>query len=432
MTFNPFTHIRYYIYLFQLENYTLSRFIPVSFKSLFHARARLRLGITWTPKLKILTAISVLAGILIVFIPFLTPSLGLFLQVLIAVLMFFFFSYFFFLLLSLFMFLALPVDRYAKRRITKKAQKKLKTLSHDLTVIGITGSYGKTTMKEVVAAALSGKFNVLKTKKSKNTPLGISRQILSELSEDIDVYVVEMGAYGRGEIKELVDLVAPEIVILVGINEAHLERQGSMENIIQTKFEIVKHAPKDTFVVLNHDDKRVRENAPRFIRNDQEVKWFGTTGGDIQASGINPQENGTISFKLKGEEDYGIFSSRFLASYIALDAAAALCVAQKLEVSVGTVKAGISQVSPAPHRLNPSELNGVLYIDDAYNGNPKGVEEALKVLQRFPDRRKIYITPGLVEMGERTEEVHTEIGRKLRRAADIVILIENEATHIIR
>lgn len=432
MILNPFTHIRYYIYLLQLENYHLTRFFKVSASSLFHVYKELRLGITWTRKLQMVTMLAGILGIAILILALTLSSLGALLTFLILVLVFLLVSYFFFILLGFVVFLTLPVDRYVKGRLVRSARMKLENISENLTVIGITGSYGKTTMKEVIAASLSGKFKVLKTLENKNTPLGIARQILGELTPDTDIYVVEMGAYERGDIKDLVELVSPSIVVLVGINEAHLERQGSMENIIETKFEIVTHAPEGSYVVLNHDDELVRKHAGRFIRDDQTVVWFGRERGDVVARDVAPDEDGTISFKLTGEEDHGTFSSRFLASYIAVDAAAAVLVAKKLGVSIGSVKAGIREVYPAPHRLNPSERNGILFIDDAYNGNPAGAKEAIDVLDRFVNRRKIYVTPGLVEMGERTQDVHINIGRDLAKTADIVVLIENEATRIIK
>lgn len=431
MNLNPFTHIRYYIYLLQLENYYISRFFTVSTKSLFHARKDLRLGIVWTHKLRAVTGIAALMSVALVLFPFLLPTLGWIPTVLLLVLMFLVSSYFFFVLLGIVVFLTLPVDRYLKKRIVEKARTKIQSMP-DLQVIGITGSYGKTTMKEVISAALSRKYNVLKTEENKNTPLGISRQILSQLNDSTDIYVVEMGAYERGDIRELVELVSPSIVVLVGINEAHLERQGSIENIIETKFEIVKHAPRGAYVVLNYDDKNVRDNAKRFIRPDEEVVWFGRMGGDIVAKKVVPDTDGMISFNLVGKEEYGNFSTQFLASYIAVNGAAAFIVSQKLGVSVGALKAAMNEIRPAPHRLSPSESGGILFIDDAYNGNPAGVEEAIHVLSRYSSRRKIYVTPGLVEMGERRREVHEKMGKDLSAVADIVVLIKNEATQIVK
>jgi len=277
-------------------------------------------------------------------------------------------------------------------------------------------------MKEVLAAILGEKFKILKTPESVNTPIGISRLILNNLDRSIQVFIVEMGAYQRGDIKKLCEIARPDIAVLTGINEAHLERFGSLENTIQAKFEIVENAREGALVLLNGEDERVKGNYQRFVGEKRAVFYFSNTPhlAGLPAHPLPQGERDKLNIPLLGEYIWGVLNACGI-------------MAKELGMTEDEIRRGIQNIQSIPHRLQLIENRaaGITVVDDSYNGNPDGVREAIKALSRFEGRRKIYITPGLVEMGERTREIHNEIGKQLALVADIVILIKNSVTPFI-
>ncbi|HEY4498244.1 MAG TPA: Mur ligase family protein, partial [Candidatus Paceibacterota bacterium] len=217
---NPIRAIKNQIYFLQLENYNLKRYLRLFPEKIWLPGFKPRQPLVWTDKLKLVVLGSIsLQTLSAGFLAFgLAPWP---ISLLVFLIFLTFFSFFHFVFLALSVFSVSPVDYLAKARVIKKAEDRIWSLKN-LKVIGITGSYGKTTMKEVLATVLEEKFKVLKTPENINTPVGIGRVILSDLTEETEVFIVEMGAYDRGDIKALTDLVHPKIGILTGINEAHL------------------------------------------------------------------------------------------------------------------------------------------------------------------------------------------------------------------
>lgn len=436
---SPFQTSIYQLYLLQLENYSLARFVRASLRSIGRRYAPPRTGIIWTGKLKLVFAVALLLQTFIAFLigRSIVPSWAIegSTATLISVILLYAFSCIHFVFLSISTLLTLPFDVVIKHRIITQARKKI-AIQKNLTIIGITGSYGKTTMKEMLATILSGKYRVLKTPENINTPVGIARLILSKLNESTDVFIVEMGAYYRGDIKTLCGITPPDISILTGINESHLERFGTIENTIATKFEIVEDMKEGGLVILNADDERVRTAYERYI-GKHETLFYSAENHPLSSCTIVAKEffeNGDgVAFSIScGTTRYNL-KTALLGEYVLGTIAACVRIAERLGMGVGGIEAGVALLKPVPHRLEPRRIPGdILIIDDSYNGNPRGVAEAIAVLARFASRRKIYITPGLVEMGERSREVHRAIGRELSAVADMVVLIDNSVTGFIR
>ncbi len=276
---------------------------------------------------------------------------------------------------------------------------------------------------------LSTQYAVLSPPESVNTPVGIARFILNKVGDDTKILILELGEHYRGDIKELCDIARPDISIITGINEAHLERMGSLGNIIATIFEAAEFAKPEALVIMNGDDERVVSHFKDYT-GGREVRFYsGREGGrtDYFVSDQKfDQSQLAWSFNVK---NHGAFSLALLGEYSIGAAVAAMAVGEHLGLSVVDIKVGLSQVRAVEHRLKPIiSASGVLVIDDSYNGNPAGAAEAVSVLSRFNGRRKIYITPGLVEIGAATAEVHRQIGRQLAAVADVVILIRDSAT----
>src|SRR3989338_5586080 len=269
-----FRPLLFQLYLLQLENYNLRRYFKLAGNKLAsdplgHSQ---RQKIVWTMKASIVAGIAVLIALL--------PAQALAqnfhsltLQIILALALTVFFANTLATgFLSLAVLILWPTDFVIKKTLAAAARRELKRFKN-LKVIGITGSFGKTTFKECLAPILSEKYNVLKTPENINTPVGISRLVIKELNEQTQILVIEMGAYQTGDIKEICQIAAPDIAVLTGINEAHLEMFGSIENTIETKFEIAQFAKPDALVVLNEDDALVKNNFAKYVGN-RKVLWY--------------------------------------------------------------------------------------------------------------------------------------------------------------
>jgi len=427
---NPFSQspIYYQTYLLQLENYELKRFFHAVVRNPW-ARHPLRTSIIWTPKLisvsflAIVLSCSVIAAALVPF--------GFFGALAVFVILFALPA----LPLSLAVLLLLPPDIAIRHFLIVRACRKLKRFPN-LKIIGITGSYGKTTMKRIITTLLLEQFSVLSTPGNINTPIGIARFILKKLDAKTQILVVEMGAYRKGDIRALCELTPPHIAVLTGITEAHLERFGSLQAIVEGKFELVTHASPDATVVLNADDEHVTRTYRQFIGNHP-VLWYAAHMDERARYAVTDKgfskENGGLAFALErdGKSVYKV-QTPLLGEYAAGTVAGAILAAEAAGESREHIARGLSLIRPVEHRLEPHPTSGgVLVIDDSYNGNPAGVREAIKVLSRFTDRRKIYLTPGLVETGAETEHIHRTIAHELAAAADLVLLVRTSASAYI-
>lgn len=310
-----------------------------------------------------------------------------------------------------------PLDRYLKSQIIRKAKEKLKKYPN-LRVIAITGSYGKTTTKEILKTILSEKYNVLATEWTKNTPLGISRLILKELSLEHHVFIVEMWAYGKGDIKELCELVSPNISILTGITLQHLERFKSLDNIIDAKFEILECLGVNDFAVVDTSTQAVQ-------------KWLAQkplSVGEIQTveRGLpySYKENlWGIVFHIDGKK----YETKLLSNYILQTFEICLRIAQHLWMKQNDFAQGVQKVDFVEHRMEliHNKDTNVYVIDDSFNGNIEGVESILDMMARAPfSGRKILIPGGVVELGDQTQEVHLKLGRHMSKVADMILLVE--------
>lgn len=292
-------------------------------------------------------------------------------------------------------------------------------------VIGITGSYGKTSTKEILAHILASKYEVLKTPKSFNTLMGISKIIREELQPKHRIFVVEMGAYKPGEIAKLCRLVKPQIGILTAIGPQHLERFKTIDNVAKAKYELIGALPQDGIAVFNGDD-------PICVQLSQKVavktRLYGlsskTTDLDLLAQNIQVNKDGT-QFEIVRDrsEPSQPIRVRLLGQHNVSNILAASAVALECELSLKEIAQSLTILPPIEHRLQLIQgPNGVLYLDDAYNSNPVGAAIALDVLASF-NSQKFLVTPGMVELGTLEEEEHRRLGRKAATICDYVMLV---------
>ena len=325
-------------------------------------------------------------------------------------------------------FLNRPIEKLVAYLYKRKTLKRLATMPQ-MEVIGITGSYGKTSTKNILYDVLDSSFNV-KTPENYNTPFGLMISINDYLDKYNDYFIAEMGACKKGEIKELCDLVHPKYGILTKIGVAHLETFGSEEMIQKTKFELIENLPSDGIGILNGDDEKQRNYT---IQNDCQIIWIGIENKkvDLYAKDIKLTNEGT-SFKVyfpKIKKEYA-FETRLLGRNNIYNILASIALGKSLGVSIPDLQRAVKRAEPVAHRLTILEYYDVHIIDDAYNSNPSGAKMALEVLQMMPGKH-IVVTPGMIEVGEKEEEVNREFGREIADVADEVILIGEEKTRPI-
>ena len=319
-----------------------------------------------------------------------------------------------------------PVEKMVYLSYKNKAVKKLNDMKN-LKVIGITGSYGKTSSKNILSDILNVKYNALPSPKNFNTPYGLIITVNNHLDKFDDILIAEMGAYKVGEIKELCDLVKPKYGILTKIGTAHIEIFGSQENIQKGKFELIESLPHDGIGVLNGDDK-LQVNYK--LKNDCKIIWIGIENKDVdvRAVDIKTSNKGT-SFNVifKGDKTKYPFTTKLLGFNNIYNILAALALSKEFGLTIEQMKRAVSSVRSVEHRLELRKAGNITYIDDSYNSNPVGSKMALEVLKEMPGLR-IVMTPGMVELGDKSYELNKAFGTFMKDSSDKVILVGKKIT----
>ncbi len=316
-----------------------------------------------------------------------------------------------------------PLEQTINLGYLRSARKKMRKLRPK--VIGITGSYGKTSTKYILNSMLSQKFNVLMTPDSYNTPMGICKVIRGQLEPEHEIFIVEMGAYKRGDIRELCRLVYPEIGILTAVGAQHLERFKNLENIARTKYELIESLPHDGIAVFNDDNEicsalanKTTIEVARYAvdRLDEKV---GLTARKIE----NTRRGLTFIIEKRSGETCKV-ETKLIGTNNVHNILAATTVALKCGLTLDDVSHATKFIEPIPHRLQLiSGAGGVTVIDDGFNANPVGARAALEVLEGFNDGRKILVTPGMVELGNIEFDENRGLGAEAAKVCDFVILV---------
>jgi UDP-N-acetylmuramoyl-tripeptide--D-alanyl-D-alanine ligase len=316
-----------------------------------------------------------------------------------------------------------PVEKTINARYFRAAREKIKKLK--IKVIGITGSYGKTSTKYILQKILSQKFNTLMTPDSYNTPMGICKVINGQLKPEHEVFIVEMGAYKKGEIKELCDLTQPEIGILTAVGPQHLERFKSIENTAKTKYELIESLPQNGVAVFNNDNEICSGLADK---TKIKVVRYGIDKSDdrvnLTAKNIQNTSSGLVFTVEDSSGEAAQFKTKLLGKNNVYNILAATAVALECGMTLDEVSRAVRMLEPIPHRLQLMPGSGdVTVIDDGFNANPVGAKAALEVLGSFEDGRKVLITPGMVELGEMEFKENKTFGAEAAKLCDFVILV---------
>lgn len=322
-----------------------------------------------------------------------------------------------------------PIEKQIRKGFCKKASDNLKSIK-DLKVLGITGSYGKTSTKYIVNTILSQKYNTLMTPESYNTTMGVVRTINENISPVNNLFVCEMGAKYVGDIKEICDIVNPNYAIITAIGPQHLDTFKSLDNIRKTKLELVDSLPEDGIAFVNWEDENIR-NA---TITKQIVKYGLNSDADYYAENIEINERGSEFDVVIPKKESIHIKTKLLGNLNVLNIVCAVAVSDKLGLSEEEIKLGAKYIKPIKHRLELKQNpNGSIIIDDAYNSNNRGAKMALEVLKNFKGRQRILITPGIVELGDKAEEINKELGRNAADSSDFIILVgEKQAKPIYK
>ncbi|MBR3885764.1 MAG: UDP-N-acetylmuramoyl-tripeptide--D-alanyl-D-alanine ligase [Clostridia bacterium] len=314
-------------------------------------------------------------------------------------------------------FITYPLERLISKSYIKRAKKKLEE-KKNLKIIGITGSYGKTSVKNILSTILSVKFKICPTPASYNTPLGLAKTILSNLSDEDEIFIAEMGAKQVGDITELCEMVSPDIGVITGIGNQHYLTFGSVENIVKTKSELAEFVTnKKGKLFVNTDGSLAKEISEKF----KDSVAVSIEKNMFNVSKIETSKNGSsfeISFNGEKKKCKTILLGKHNISNIILSATVAL----ELGLSLDEIIQGIEKLHSVSHRLEIiKSTSSYTIIDNSYNSSVQGSEASIEVLSKF-EGRKFVITPGLVELGKEQFNSNFEFGRTMAKVCDYVII----------
>lgn len=332
-----------------------------------------------------------------------------------------------------------PVEGMINQHYINDAKKKLRSVP-DLIVIGVTGSYGKTSVKYYLDTLLKEHFEVLITPESYNTPMGVVKTIRSSLKSSHQIFICEMGARHVGDIKEICDIVHPEHGIITSVGPQHLETFFNMDNIVNTKFELADALPEVGLLFLNGDNEYIRNHSGKYKN-----KIFYTTGEWAKARELESQieegevpqyyQTGDVKLSRTGTEftvtapdgEKETFQMRLLGEHNVINVAGAVAVANTLGIPLKQLKVPVRRIQPVAHRMQLLERGNYTIIDDAFNSNPVGSRAAVETLKQFEGVR-ILITPGMVELGEKEEEYNYKFGTYAADCCDYILLVGEKHT----
>lgn len=328
-----------------------------------------------------------------------------------------------------------PLSNILNKPIEKAVQnwyindaKKILASCPELHKVGITGSYGKTSMKFYLSELLSSQYETLKTPESFNTPMGVTITIRRDLKPTHQYFICEMGARRVREIKELCGIASPHDGIITSVGPQHLETFGSIENVVNTKFELADSISALGKVYLNGDNELIRKKAPDY---PNAITYGLQEGNDWRATDVSVSDRGTEFTVTAPDGKSCRYSTKLLGEHNVQNLLGAIAYAADTGIPMEKLVLPVKRIAAVPHRLQLLDKgNGVTFIDDAYNSNPSGCRAALAVLGLF-DACRILVTPGMVELGAKQEELNYEFGQEASKACDYIVLVGKKQTEPI-
>lgn len=339
-----------------------------------------------------------------------------------------------------------PITVLGRNQLIGKAKRRRAEFKN-LTVVGITGSYGKSSTKELVAHLLSQKFKVAKTQANRNSEVGLSQTIQNEVKENTQILVLEMAGYNRGGIKLLCDIAKPQIGIISGINQQHMATFGSQQKIIDGKFELALALPENGALILNWDSEFVRQGYEKFqaqIKAKNIIWCSAFDQKDVWASDIKPSINNLsliVNYKTEKIEVDTNARGAHNAQPILLAAASAISQGMALD----QIKAALENYDFSPSGIKLSQAaGGINILESTYSANPDGVMAHLEYLKLFGGEavnrdvpnaargKKAIVMPCLIELGSSSKKMHFKIGQKIAQVCDLAIVVTGDRFNEIK
>lgn len=402
-----------HLHVLQLEGYSMFRFLKWWISHPFVINTSRKKPLIRTQKVKNLVSLSYILLIFLLLISLISKLY------ILAVLFLIIFLSTPFLYLYLALLLYKPYE-IINRRLTIDRVRHLVQSIPNLTVIGVTGSFGKTSTKDFLFEILSAYRPTLKTPESYNTVFGISKVVDLELRRTHKFFIVEMGAYARGEIKELTQETPPQYSILTAIGTQHLERFKSLKNTTLAKFEIIDAINSENGLV-NLDNLYIKDHLKLpYYKN---VKTFSLSdkSADYYLSEIKLTSDG-MSFKFHyRNHSIKLWTPLFGTSNLE-NLTGAIAMSKMLQVPDSIIFNSVKHLTPSPHRLQLIKLERAILVDDAYSSNYQGFHNLINDLKTLKGK-KVLITPGIIELGKDTPQIHHDLGRQARGLFDKVILV---------
>ncbi len=442
--FNNLLPIRSFLYVFQSEEYVVSRFLGIIVRKPIIWNVEKVKQLTWTFKSRFLFVTSfVLCALQVAILILMKFSLT---WILVSIVFFWFFPWIY-LIISLYLIKIREIfNRWYLKVLARRKINRLK--ENGLKVIGITGSYGKTSTKMFADKILNEQFDIYATPKSYNTLFGIAQakfkfgkellwvnSVLEYLREKTEIFLVEMGAYYIGEIKELCEAYPPDIGILTGITFMHHEKFGSLENTIKAKSELHESLPDGAKMLMNLDSAEVlRIYEKEKATGRLEVISYGfNEDADYRIKVEEMTKDGTRFTLYYGHDELSLMT-RLVGTGNIRNIAGACALAIELEVETKKIKGAVESLEAVEARMQMIYgAGGIITINNGYSSNPESFKQTLETLKYFTTYKKVLVTPGLFELGDITEKVHEELGEIVTDEIDLVLLLgKNEQTPQIK
>ncbi|MDF1497856.1 MAG: Mur ligase family protein [Patescibacteria group bacterium] len=343
-----------------------------------------------------------------------------------------------------------PFFNFQKKRLIKKSTIKMQGLKK-IKVIGIAGSYGKTSTKEFLYAILSQKYKVVKTEGNNNTNIGVAYTVLNKVSDEYDYFICEMGAYKIGEIKQICEIVKPEIGILTGINEQHIDLFGSIKNTTKAKFELIEALPENGLAIINSKIKNQEIkiiNKKYFSLNNIEnikvyqdyIEFDYLTVSNCHCEEERQSNFETMREKLNSEiasSSYGAthndsdiikFKINLLGKHYIENVLSVIMTAEYLGMNLNEIKSAVEEIKPTKFMMQKLDgLNNSVFINDSYSANSDGVLAALDYLEEaYQDYKKMIVFPGIIELGKESDKVHEKLFERIGEVCDVAYIMGNK------
>lgn len=329
------------------------------------------------------------------------------------------------LLMAIVILLSFPTEIY-RDFIIGKAIKKIKD-KKDLLVIGITGSYGKSSTKNYVSQILENNFNVLKTEGTNNTPIGIANTILSGLNENTKIFVVEMGAYKKGEISQMCEIVHPKIGILTAVSNQHLSLFKTLQNAMDTKYELIKSLPSNGLALFNGNDKNAyflykRTKKKKLLYKVNRLAALGDEKLSISAFNVVIGKKHLDFDVMLGKKIISDFRTPLIGEHNIEDILPGIYIADYLGMKNNEIRKAVLSLRPLKKTMNLYEnLSGVTLVDDSFNASPDAVLAATDYMKIFNKKRILVLQP-MIELGKNAAYEHWRVAKEISQICDYLLL----------